>query len=629
MNFFFRHYIVYLHLLLLCFTLLCLSQLFAQPEDQTNKKASPNPPVLNSPLDLSTNVALSPSLDVTVSDDDLDNLTVTYYGRVMPGTIAQPDFTLVGLPDTQNYTGVLSGGTNEYFKAQTQWVANHRIANNIAYVSHVGDLVQNGDNGGNPIEWLRADTSMKFLEDSITTLLPQGIPYGIAVGNHEQTPKSDPHGSTTFYNQYFGSGRYFAKNYYGGHYGSNSDNSYQFFSASGLSFIVIYLEYDPAPEPAVLNWADSLLKVYNSRRGIVVSHYLLDGNSFSTQGRIFYDSLKDNPNLFLMLCGHLAEGRRQDTFNGKTVYTLMSDFQGRSHGGDGWLRLMEFSPLSDSIRVKTYSPTLGQYENDSDSKFSLYYNMKDTNFQVIGVNTNVPSGSNSIIKWPVLSPMTNYEWYVTVSDGNTTTTGPKWRFSTLDLPLPIQLSYFRVEPTSSGEGALLSWSTISEINNYGFSIQRSNGNVQTYENIGFVAGKGTTTEPQTYTFLDENVTSNVEYRLEQIDNNGLKNYYGPIMLNPNCANEDEVPAVFKLNQNFPNPFNPTTKISFSLANAGYSTLRVYNIVGQEVATLFSGNAEASRQYVVNFDAKELTSGLYFYKLESGSNVEVKKLTLVK
>jgi hypothetical protein len=196
-----------------------------------------------------------------------------------------------------------------------------------------------------------------------------------------------------------------------------------------------------------------------------------------------------------------------------------------------------------------------------------------------------------------------------------------------DAALPVQLASFVGNVV--GNDIKLEWQTISEVNNYGFNVQRFNATSESYETIGFVTGKGTTLEPQTYTYLDENVTGSVEYRLEQIDNNGLKNYFGPIMLNPNGVNEDAVPAVFKLSQNYPNPFNPATTISFSIAEAGYTTLRVYNLIGKEVANLFSGSAEAGKKYEIMFNAQNLGSGIYFYKLQSGSNVEIKKLTLVK
>jgi hypothetical protein len=192
--------------------------------------------------------------------------------------------------------------------------------------------------------------------------------------------------------------------------------------------------------------------------------------------------------------------------------------------------------------------------------------------------------------------------------------------------LPLQLASF--VGSYVGNSAKLEWSTVSEVNNFGFNVQRYNSNAKTYQDIGFVAGKGTTLETQTYTYLDNDVTGNVEYRLEQIDNNGLKNYFGPIMLNPNGASDETVPAVFKIDQNYPNPFNPNTIIKYQLSTDNYTTLKVYNIVGVEVATLINGYQTAGN-HKVTFDGSNLSSGLYFYKLQSGINVEIKKMVLMK
>jgi hypothetical protein len=189
--------------------------------------------------------------------------------------------------------------------------------------------------------------------------------------------------------------------------------------------------------------------------------------------------------------------------------------------------------------------------------------------------------------------------------------------------LPVQLASFVGNVV--GNNAQLEWQTISEINNYGFNVQRYDAISKSYNNVGFVAGKGI---PYTYTYEDKNVSGSLEYRLEQIDNNGLTSYFGPIMLNPNSVGSDAVPAVFALNQNYPNPFNPSTIINYQLAIDNYTTLKVYNLIGKEVATLVNGNQSAG-SHQVTFDGSALTSGVYFYKLQSGSNVEVKKLTLVK
>jgi flagellar hook assembly protein FlgD len=100
------------------------------------------------------------------------------------------------------------------------------------------------------------------------------------------------------------------------------------------------------------------------------------------------------------------------------------------------------------------------------------------------------------------------------------------------------------------------------------------------------------------------------------------------MLNPNSVKDEVEPAVFKINQNYPNPFNPSTVINYQLAVDNYTTLKIYNILGKEVTTLVNGNVTAG-SHQVTFDGSQLSNGIYFYKLQSGSNVEVKKLTLVK
>ncbi len=401
---------------------------------------APAAPVVVWPDQNATNVALSPPMEVTVSDPDGGGLDVTFYGRAQGGS-AGPDFWLIGLPDAQNYTGQLNGGTPAILQSQTSWVAASRAMRNIAYVVQYGDLAENGDNGGNDVEWQRANSAMVLLEDPGTTGLPEGVPYGVAVGNHDQSPNGDADGTTTFYNQYFGTSRFGSRSYYGGHYGANNDDWYDLFSAGGMDFIVVSLEYDTSPDPAVLSWADALLTTYGSRRAILVSHNLIGtGNpgAWSTQGQAIYNALRGHANLFLMLGGHSpGEGRRQDTYNGNTVTTLLSDYQSRANGGDGWLRIMEFSPANNVIRVRTYSPYNGQYEADADSssQFSIGYSMSSASpFAQIGTAYGVASGGTASLTWPNRAPATAYEWYVTVTDGIATMTGPIWRFTTANPP---------------------------------------------------------------------------------------------------------------------------------------------------------------------------------------------------
>jgi len=322
-------------------------------------------------------------------------------------------------------------------RAQTDWVAANRAAWNIAYASQYGDCVENGDKNGDPIEWVRADSAFSAIENPVTTGLPQGVPYGIAVGNHDQSPNGDADGTTTFFNQYFGVSRFQGRAYYGGHLGSTNDDHFQLFSAGGMDFIVINPEYDTSPDAAVLAWMDGLLTTYANRRAIIVSHYITNaGNpaSFSGQGKAIYEALKGHPNLFLMLCGHIdGEGRRQDTFNGRTVQTLQTDYQWHANGGDGFMRLMLFSPANDAIRVRTYSPWLNQYRvsPDSVSQFTVSYDMSSgAAFQVLGSASGVTSGTLASLPWSGLLAGTSYEWYATTSDGTTLTRSPFWRFTT-------------------------------------------------------------------------------------------------------------------------------------------------------------------------------------------------------
>ncbi|MGH7929918.1 MAG: hypothetical protein ACREQV_19215, partial [Candidatus Binatia bacterium] len=310
----------------------------------------------------------------------LDRIVLTSERRFAPpaptGPAPSQDFTIIALPDTQFYSRDLS----PIFSAQTQWIVNNKDLMNIVYVAQLGDCVENANL---TTEWDYADAAMSLIENPNTTGLLHGIPYGIAVGNHDQTPQGSPTGnSTQLYNSYFGESRFMGRTYYGGHFGTNNDNHFSLFSASGMDFIVVYLEFDPAANPTVLAWADDLLKTHVNRRAIVVSHYITEAGNpapFGNQGQAIYDTLKGNANLFLMLAGHRPEeGRRTDIFNGNTVHTLMSDYQGRVNGGDGWLRILEFSPVNNEIRVRTYSPTLDQFETDANSQFTLIYDMIPT-----------------------------------------------------------------------------------------------------------------------------------------------------------------------------------------------------------------------------------------------------------
>ena len=187
-------------------------------------------------------------------------------------------------------------------------------------------------------------------------------------------------------------------------------------------------------------------------------------------------------------------------------------------------------------------------------------------------------------------------------------------------PLPIQLASFTAQMNPGGAGVLLQWSTATEINNYGFEIERRSMGEQTWAKIGFVAGSGTSSSPKEYSYLDRHLPSGrYAYRIKQIDNDGTFQYHGNAEVEIGLAEKR-----FELESNYPNPFNPSTTIRFTLAEDARTRLRVFNVLGEEVATLFDAVAQAGRIHEVKFDASSLPSGVYFSTLESGNQRVVKK-----
>jgi alkaline phosphatase/fibronectin type 3 domain-containing protein len=380
----------------------------------------------NAPIAGATGVPTPATLTATATDPAGKPLTVAFYGRQAPPPA--PDFSIVVLPDTQNYTAGLNGGTPAMFVDQTQWIVDNRASRNIVYAAHVGDVSNNGDI--DEFQWVNAQSALSLLDQA-------AIPYGLAVGNHDLYVPSGDNDPSTLYNQYFGVSHFLGRSYYGGHYGEKNNNHYDMFSASGLDFIVIYLEYatNTAPSAAVLDWAGGLLKANPNRRGIVVSHQLLEtSGTWSPQGQGIYNALRDNPNLFLMLCGHYsAEVRRTDVYGGNTVHTLMADYQGEAYGGNGFLRILRFSPSNNQVFVQTYSPLVGQYQTDSASEFVLSYPMQTgPAFQLIQQNTAVASGTPTSATWTGLLPGAEYEWFAMATEGPERAIGETRRFTTLD-----------------------------------------------------------------------------------------------------------------------------------------------------------------------------------------------------
>lgn len=295
-------------------------------------------------------------------------------------------FTVIGLPDTQNYSEFYP----QIYALQTQWIVQQRAALDIRYVSHYGDVVNHGDD---LFEWNNADLAMAQLDAA-------DVVYGVTAGNHDITPAGEA-GSPyipQLFQQYFGPSRFVGKPWYGGASPSQM-SSYQLFSKGGWDFLALHLECDGSL--AELAWAQGVLNVHRERVVLMTTHrYLQDAEDYTggvpivpsgyyppiwyeIEGvyapggiqtpQIFDWFVRRNPNIALVQCGHFHEEFRQVATNvrGNPVHELLADYQDDPNGGDGWLRILNFDIAQQRVDVETYSPFLNQHRTADESRFSL------------------------------------------------------------------------------------------------------------------------------------------------------------------------------------------------------------------------------------------------------------------
>lgn len=247
-----------------------------------------------------------------------------------------------------------------------------------------------------------------------------------------------------------------------------------------------------------------------------------------------------------------------------------------TYGGDDGVQAFSTLVVAQSSTVNGTYSTLGNNASDATSVTSASYNPSNGDFLVLG--------STSL---------------------NT---------------LPVEMSSFSAQAVRGG--VVLHWSTATEVNNNGFEIQKlDNGGWST---IGSVQGAGTSNVRHEYTFTDNAAKGAASYRLKQTDRDGAVTYSAVVE-----ARSERTATEYGLTQNYPNPFNPSTTMSFTLGHTENAVVKVYDIIGKEVATLFNGVAQADQIYTVRFDAKHLASSVYYYSLHAASRHEVKRMLLVK
>jgi hypothetical protein len=190
-------------------------------------------------------------------------------------------------------------------------------------------------------------------------------------------------------------------------------------------------------------------------------------------------------------------------------------------------------------------------------------------------------------------------------------------------PLPVELSSFSAVILENG--VMLKWKTETEVSNYGFEVQRSNSNVQNqnWQTVGFVEGHGNSNSPKDYSFIDENVIAGkYSYRLKQIDTDGKFDYSKVVEVDFGS------PVKYELSHNYPNPFNPSTTIRYSVSESSMINLSIFNSLGEKIEELVNEVKEPG-VYTVKFDAKKYPSGTYLYRIQSDNFASTKKMILVK
>ncbi len=312
-------------------------------------------------------------------------------GLLLAGEPPRPapgSFTVVVLPDTQNYSEAYPAT----YLAQTRWIAENQRARNIAYVLHLGDITNRSTKG----EWVNASRAMQVLDDA-------KIPYALCPGNHDYSAGGACQDRSTLLNEYFPVSRFRGATF-GGVYDrepGGMENSFHRFDARGRKFLVLALEFGPRAD--VVRWANEIVAAHPDRETLLITHafiYYDDsrydwkkygpkqhwnphayGVAQATRDDVFdgqqlWDALvSKHENFVLTFNGHvLGDGLGRLTARtprGRDVHQVLVNYQMRPKGGDGWLRLLEFKADGATVEVYDYSPTRQQRNEGPQNRFTL------------------------------------------------------------------------------------------------------------------------------------------------------------------------------------------------------------------------------------------------------------------
>jgi hypothetical protein len=351
-------------------------------------------------------------------------------------------------------------------------------------------------------------------------------------------------------------------------------------------------------------------------------------------------------NVDLGSAGTITESNGNELLGSLTVTHTLSSGVNDTFGGCG----LEVDALGAAPGVVTLTRgTAGNYERNGNSGIFRYYQFSASNNSGLDATvvfhyfTDELNGNTAgAMDIDVTKDGSNWNLLGGTDDGTkiTATGADGMLFVTAidtSAPLAIQLATF--EATALGGSVNLSWTTVSETNNYGFYVQRSLTQTGPYATIsGLIQGNGTTLQQHSYAYTDTKVPQGTYYyRIQDVSTTGTSNYLKPIKFVVSgvegVSTKNAKPLVFKLNQNYPNPFNPTTQISYEVPENAVVSLKVYNVIGQLMQTLVNNEQTSAGDHAVTFNANNFASGVYFYRLNvtgvSHSYVSLEKMELIK
>lgn len=299
-----------------------------------------------------------------------------------PSAPASKIFSIVALPDTQIYS-------HQYpaiFTAQTQWIADNAGALNIKFVLHEGDIVNLPAPGDR--QWNNASRAMRILDDA-------GIPYALAVGNHDYQDHAATRDSSGF-NRAFPVSRYSARPWFGGTVEPGKmDNAFHTFTAGGSKWLVMALEY--GPRHGAIEWANNIISGHPDHNAIILTHAFVDYDGSLIGQKASHptphnDGIHSQPggaadgvqlwnwlirhhgNIRMVVSGHISPpgvARRVDTGDhGNRILSMAANYQHEENGGGGFLRIITVGPDAGTATVRTYSPTMNAHKTDPQNAFT-------------------------------------------------------------------------------------------------------------------------------------------------------------------------------------------------------------------------------------------------------------------